>query len=156
MSTALTLTADGGDLGLNPEGLAADAGLGSAVLLSLFCDARARRDDLPEDTLESRRGWWADREGDRFGSRLWLLRRSKQTSGTLREYEQAAEDALAWMVREQIVQRVQVEASYPGAGIVHLVVRLERGEARRWADRWEATQADSYDVSGLTLDLETL
>jgi len=156
MSTGLNLTADGGDLRLGALGLEADAGLASAVFLSLFCDARARRDDLPEDTLESRRGWWADLEGDRFGSRLWLLRRAKQTGTTLREYEAAAEDALAWLVREQIVQRVEVEASYPGAGIVQLVVRLVRGEARRWADRWEATQASSYSVAGLNLDLETL
>ena len=156
MSTALTMTADGGDLALSSQGLGVDPGLGSAVLLSLFCDARARRDDLPEDTLESRRGWWGDLEGDRFGSRLWLQRRAKQTGPTLREFEQAALDALEWLVREQVVQRVEVEASYPGAGIVCLLVRLVRGEARRWAERWEATQSSSYDVSGLTLHLETL
>lgn len=156
MSAGVQLTADGGDLRLSSQGLGIDQGLGTAVFLSLFCDARARRDDLPEDTAESRRGWWGDSEGDRFGSRLWLLRREKQIASTLLLFEQAATDALQWMVREQIVQRVDATASFPGSGVVLLKVTLTRGEARRWADRWAATQATTYDLSPFQLDLELI
>ena len=56
--------------------LRAERGLRSAVLISLFTDRRAEPGDVPEG--EDPRGWWADvlgEEGDRIGSRLWLIDR---------------------------------------------------------------------------------
>ena len=67
-----------GDIAVFGADLELDEGLRSAILLSLFSDARAQPGDVAED--EDPRGYWGDAltEGDRFGSRLWLLERSKQ------------------------------------------------------------------------------
>ena len=67
------------DLAVNASGaLAEDDGLQTAVVLSLFLDARARPDDGAEG---HRRGWVgvAFTPEDRVGSRLWLLKREKHT-----------------------------------------------------------------------------
>ena len=70
----LTVTIDGKLVTL---GLDSSEPLVRAVIISLFTWRRARPDDdLPGDL---RMGWWGDTyagtEGDRFGSRLWLLSR---------------------------------------------------------------------------------
>src|SRR4051812_44105846 len=78
------------------------------AIMSLLCDRRARPDDelpMPEapvlepDLLNPRRGWWGDAldaQGQRCGSRLWLLVRAKQTILTRRRAELYAREALAW------------------------------------------------------------
>ena len=92
----------GADLALETFALASDDGLETAVILSLFTDARARDDDTLPAGQTDRRGWWADAfpavAGDRFGSRLWLLRRSKQLQESLIVAREYAEEALAWLV----------------------------------------------------------
>lgn len=87
-----------------------------AVVNSMFTWRRARPDDkLPEGSssvIGGRMGWWGDSiptvVNDRFGSRLWLLRRvalSQQTINLAREY---AEEALAWLVEDGVCVRVAV------------------------------------------------
>ena len=73
--------------------LAADNGLKTAVLISLFTDRLAAADDEIPDGTEDRRGWWGDMPADGsapsgappdpIGSRLWLLARAKQSAETL-------------------------------------------------------------------------
>lgn len=94
--------------------LETDGGLETAVLLSLFTDRRAEPDDKPpsgDDT--DRRGWWADefaeKTGDLFGSRLWLLDRSTLTSETVLRAEEYVREALAWMLEDRIVASLDVE-----------------------------------------------
>ena len=49
------------DLVLSDNDLARDDGLASAVIVSLFCDARARSEQLPPgDETDDLRGWWGD------------------------------------------------------------------------------------------------
>jgi phage gp46-like protein len=70
------------DLALAPSGaVAREDGLRTAILLSLFLDARAGEEDpLPDPLNRDRRGWVGDvlapTAGDRIGSRLWLLARA--------------------------------------------------------------------------------
>lgn len=103
----------GADFALDALGLEQDDGLETAVILSLFTDARARDDDALPHGQSDRRGWWADAypavAGDRFGSRLWLLRASKQLQESLTTAKQYAEEALAWMVEDGVAQRVEVD-----------------------------------------------
>lgn len=111
-----------------------DVGLSTAVLVSLFTDARAKDDDplpdvvLPED-FPDRRGWWADstseRANDSVGSRLWLLSRSRSTTENLRLAEQYAKEALQWMIDEGIAAEVDCAAeasSSPGGGGMDLLL----------------------------------
>lgn len=101
------------DFALIDSDLASDAGLETAVLLSLFTDRRALDDDLPPSGDPSdRRGWWADEfatvEGDKIGSRLWLLDRSVRNVETARRAEEYAREALAWLIEDGVVSSVDV------------------------------------------------
>ena len=112
------------DLMLSSGALVADDGLRTAILISLFTDARASEDaNLPEEGND-RCGWWGDQfaEGagvdagtsndrNRIGSLLWLLGRGKATDANLRRAKQWAEEALGWLVRDRVASRVSVEVA---------------------------------------------
>lgn len=101
------------DLAMIDSDLASDAGMETAVLLSLFTDRRAEPDDVPPSgDPTDRRGWWADQfadvEGDRIGSRRWLLDRAKFTNDTaiaLKEYDT---EALKWMVDDSVASSIDI------------------------------------------------
>ncbi|HET7505099.1 MAG TPA: phage GP46 family protein [Kofleriaceae bacterium] len=102
------------DLALLDADLASEAGLVTAVLLSLWLDRRAEPDDQPPSGDDSdRRGSWmdelADVPGDRLGSRLWLLDRSVRSSEVPRRAEEYVREALAWMLEDRVVASIDVE-----------------------------------------------
>lgn len=119
-----------GDLCIAGADLAADDGLQTAVLVSLFTERRVEADELqPGDT--DRRGWWGDRlndDGDEIGSKLWLLDRRKLESGLPAEVEAAAYEALQWMLADGAVRGVDVSAERTGReamGLRVVVTRLD-------------------------------
>lgn len=137
-----------GDLAMAGADLATDDGLRTAVLISLFTDARAQADDVLPAETDDRRGWWGDFapevEGDRIGSRLWLLVREKRTPDLLVRAREYAEEALAWLVEDGVAAAVAVEAMLYGSAGVALGVTITRpgGPARsRFDFVWEATNA---------------
>lgn len=135
------------DLALEQFALATDDGLETAVILSLFSDARALDDDTLPLGQTDRRGWWADAyppiDGDRFGSRLWLLRASKQLQASLNEAKQYAEEALAWLVTDGAARKVEVETFIPRDEIMGMIVRIYRPDGTttpiRFETLWSAT-----------------
>jgi phage gp46-like protein len=135
------------DLALIDNDLASDRGLETAVLLSLFTDRRAQPDDQPPSgDPNDRRGWWADElaavEGDRIGSRLWLLDRSVNSNETARRAEEYVREALAWMIEDRVVSAVDVEINTSGKGLL-IGVALQRpgrdAVSFRFAHVWDAT-----------------
>lgn len=133
------------DIALAGYDLQADDGLQTAVILSLFTDRRADDDDvLPGG--DDRRGWWADawpaEPADRFGSRLWLLSREKQTNQVLIRAREYTEEALAWLVDDGVAQQVQVEASVVRTGVLGLLIQIDRPDGTavdyRFDYLWEA------------------
>lgn len=139
----------GADLVIANGLLQLDAGLRTAVLISLFSDARANEsDELPANDGD-RRGWWGDSfseiDGDRIGSRLWLLSRSKQTDGTLELARGYSRDALAWMLDDGIASSVDVDASWHAIGILRLDIALTPAIAgaasQRFTVFWDASYA---------------
>lgn len=109
------------DLLLANGQLATDDGMRTAILISLFSDARAADDETLPEQGGDRRGWWGDayardarpdagtaRDVNRIGSLLWLLSRSKITTRVLVQAQQACEEALAWLVRDGIASAVRV------------------------------------------------
>jgi phage gp46-like protein len=112
------------DLALASTGALAKAdALQTAVVLSLFTDARARPDDGAEG---DRRGWVGDAftPEDRYGSRLWLLKREKHTEETRRRAEDYANEALAWLVEAKLATSVSVTASWVARGVLGLAVSI--------------------------------
>lgn len=119
-----------GDLVLKDAGLATDAGLQTAVVVSLFTDRRAVEGDrLPVNDGDPR-GWWgdllADQESDQIGSRLWLLEREKQLPEVLVRAEEYAREALQWLIDDGIAETVAVTAETVRTGMLGLAVQIGR------------------------------
>ncbi|WP_445157414.1 phage GP46 family protein [Halomonas sp. E14] len=118
------------DLAVEGGDLAADEGLTTAVILSLFTDRRALPADRLPDGTGDRRGWWADAYLDRpMGSRLWLLHREKEQEAVLRRAHEYAEEALAWLVEDGVAEAVEVEAWHMRRDTLGLRVVIRRGDA---------------------------
>lgn len=120
--------------------LATEDGLRAAVLVSLFTDRRAEADDpLPgAPNSADRRGWWADAwpevDGDRIGSRLWLLAREKQTVDVLQRAQVYSEEALAWLIEDGVALAVSVTAEWVATGVLGLHVALRLADGGRFDD----------------------
>ena len=142
------------DLSLSGALLDVDDGLRSAVIVSLFTDRRAETGDaLPEGAGGDRRGWWGDAlppvvagvpiDGDRIGSRLWLLSREKQLRQVVNRAREYAAEALDWLIEDGIAERVEVDAEILRTGMLGLEIVIHRppGDAVdfRFAFAWEGT-----------------
>lgn len=128
--------------------LVTDDGLTTAVLISLFTDARAAADDALPDPAGARRGWWGDAlaaDGQPWGSKLWLLRREKCTAATAARAQAYAAAALAWLVRERIAARVEVEAeALPAEQRIALAITIVRPAGERVEYRWRNLWEDGH------------
>lgn len=137
MDIKLSWAGWGADCSLHAADLLPENELETAVILSLLCDARARDDDTLPDGGTDRRGWWADSvdpeaDGDRTGSRLWLLSREKTLPEVLRRARDYAEEALAWLVDDKVASSVTVTAEMPRRGLLALtaVITLPDGSVK--------------------------
>lgn len=134
------------DLSMLDDDLTSDRGLVTAALLSLFLDRRAERDDVPPSgDPQDRRGWWADEflpvEGDRIGSRMWMLDRSVLTGETVRRAEEYIREALAWMIEDRVVAAVGVLIETTRDGLFYAVTfqRPARDDVTfRFSSVWDA------------------
>lgn len=110
------------DICIQGGGFLSDPGLETAIFLSMFLDRRA--DEGDEELIgggefvfgeTNLRGWWGNEllaaEGDEYGSRLWLFRRSTLTSNTLEAMQRAVEECLQWLLDSSIARAVDVELS---------------------------------------------
>lgn len=95
------------------------------IVLSLFCDARGREQDGSIG-----RGWWGDAltKRDEWGSRLWELERSKEISETLRRAEDAARDALQWLVDDGVSDSLNILAYSPKRSVLGLRIKLDTAQ----------------------------
>ncbi|HEY3846233.1 MAG TPA: phage GP46 family protein [Acetobacteraceae bacterium] len=87
-----------------------DAGLVTAITLSLMSDRLASADDELPDGSADRRGWWgdsfADVPGDLIGSRLWLLKRAVASPQTAARAVAYVLEALQWLVDDGVAATV--------------------------------------------------
>lgn len=115
-------------LHLDGADLAEEAGLRTAVILSLFTDRLALPTDVIPDGTNDRRGHWSDsylpERGDLEGSRLWLLDREKVVPEVLRRAEDYTREALAWMAKDGVVKQVTATAWTTGKEDLNVQARL--------------------------------
>jgi phage gp46-like protein len=148
MDAALVFDSTDGtyDLALEAADLQADDGLLTAVVVSLFSDARAPRDvRLPAESTD-RRGFWGDSfaqlAGDQTGSLLWLLDRELNIERTRAQLEERARDALAWLVEDGIATRVDAVGEILDDDLAALQVEIYEPRGTRIDFRfsyvWEA------------------
>lgn len=123
------------DMAIEDDDVASDAGLQTAILLSLGTDRRANDDDALPAGDDDKRGWWADEfadnEGDLFGSRLWLLDRGKRLTDVENDAAAYAAEALQWLVDDRVASAVEVDAAFrdDGALLFSIVVTRPTGTA---------------------------
>lgn len=126
------------DLDLEDGDLATDEGLQTAVILSLFTDRRAEDEDALPDGGTDRRGWWADAYSETpHGSRLWLLHREKELDEVLRRAQAYAEEALAWLLEDEVAESVVVEAEHLRRDTLGLRVEIRRGDGTALARQFD-------------------
>ena len=120
--------------------LALEDSLQTAVILSLFTDARALPDDKLPPGQTDRRGWVGeefmtpadgstfDARADAWGSRLWLCHTGKIGGDALELARFTAQEAMAWMVRDGIASRVSVTAEWAGERLAVRVAIYQPGQ----------------------------
>jgi phage gp46-like protein len=97
-----------GDFALNDGDLLREEGLTTAVLISLFSDARADEDDEIDDPND-KRGWWGDLVSETpIGSKLWQFERAKTTQTVIVKFKEAIENCLQWMIDDEVVEKIDV------------------------------------------------
>lgn len=104
----------GADYAIESMLLQEDGGLDTAVILSLFTDRRAETDDVIPGGSADKRGTWMDAfsgtEGDKMGSRLWLLQREKLLPEVVVKVREYCLEALDWMISDGVAKSVDVNA----------------------------------------------
>lgn len=116
-----------GDIAVEDRDLARDAGLETAVIISLFSNRRAEPGERLPDANSSREGWWSDSLNlGIIGSKLWLIERDKIVSEVIPLAEQYAKEALQWLITDGVASTVETEASRAGLGEIRLIVRIYR------------------------------
>ena len=85
-----------------------------AVVISLFTHRRAD----PDDNADVPMGWWGDTwpmvANDRYGSKLWLLQRSKLTNALVNTVRTYIRESLQWMLDDGVVSRVDIAVQRTG------------------------------------------
>ncbi|MDW2647715.1 phage GP46 family protein [Citrobacter portucalensis] len=85
-----------------------------AVVISLFTHRRAD----PDDNADVPMGWWGDTwpivANDRYGSKLWLLQRSKLTNALVNTVRSYLREALQWMLDDGVLSRIDIDVQRTG------------------------------------------
>ncbi|MGX6541460.1 phage GP46 family protein [Enterobacter roggenkampii] len=85
-----------------------------AVVISLFTWRRAE----PDDNADVPMGWWGDSfpavQNDRYGSRLWLLQRSKLTNQLVQKVRVYIRESLQWLIDDGVVSRIDLDIQRTG------------------------------------------
>lgn len=145
------------DLPATPPDLALlqTEGLRTAIVISLWTDRRVDADvEIPAGDGD-RRGWWADEfasvDGDKIGSKLWLLDRSTLSLGVAQRAEQYITEALAWMIEDRVASAVKVSVTTvnPDRIEFEIIVTRPSGDNAdfKFAHVWDAERAAQFDVS---------
>lgn len=134
------------NLSLLGDDLEADDGMETAVILSLFSDARAPDGTVPPDGTGNPRGWWGDvgdQDGKELGSLLWLLWREKVLPATVSRARDYCRDALRWMIEDGIAAVVNVQAERGGMYQISVGIEIIKptGKALRYAYLWDGQAA---------------
>lgn len=138
---ALTWNDFGADIAIENGDLRADEGLATAVLVSLFTDARAPSVDLLPEGATGLRGWWGDFDSDEpTGSLLWLINREKVIPETAEKAREYCVEALRWLIDEEIAESYEVDVKLIKLYYMQITIAVRRGTAQRYDYLWQAVE----------------
>jgi phage gp46-like protein len=92
-----------GSIAIDANDLTRDAGLQTAILISLFSDRLVTSEENTKET----RGWWGDSDENKIGSKLWLLERTKITDQAILLANSYTRDALKWGIDDGIAAKIE-------------------------------------------------
>lgn len=127
-----------------------DGEISTLALISLFTDARADDSDTLPDNSDDLRGWPGDTfSATPWGSKLWLVYREKLTTDTRNKAVKYAQDALAWMLRDDgygvTAKSVVVTGSIPQFQTLALHITISKPDDEvitfTVSKRWETQSA---------------
>lgn len=132
-----------GDIEITSAGLRQDDGLATLVLMILFTDARADESDVLPDGSGDQRGWIGDTFADEpWGSKLWLLDRSKLTTDVRNKAVTYAQTALDTHLKPDYARDIVVTGSIPQFQLLQLDIVITRPDGTKVPmtinKRWEA------------------
>lgn len=133
------------DIAIENGDLKGDDGLETAVIISLFTDARVTDEELPAPQKD-KKGWWGDMvpdvDQDQIGSRLWLIGREKVTQEVAKRAEDYCKEGLAWLVEDGVAVSVSATATYNAFKnlIIAIVITKPAGTKSRFQVFWDKQQ----------------
>ena len=122
--------------------LKADETLETAILISLFTDERVTVEELPLGQTD-KRGYWGDlypvKPGDKIGSKLWTLERTKSNTSVLAAIESRISEALEWLIDDGAAASVSVEGEIDTYNQMFFTIEIARpsGENDRYSLIWD-------------------
>jgi len=147
----------GADINISNGDLSADNGLATAVMISLFTDARAVDLTLLPAGENEVRGWWGDIDEFKTGSLLWLIKREKTLPEVAARAREACIDALAWLREDEIAEKVEITAEIIKPSGLEIVIKIYRGTSRRYSYLWDAiVNYESITVQNTGISIEFL
>lgn len=116
---------DGGEITWRNGQPVMDAGLMTAVYISLYTDS----------------GWW----GGLAGTVLSALEDGAMSNAVRLEYVEAIRQALAWLVSEGIARSVDVESEIQGPGMLALAITITEPDGTATTYRYRPTWASTRE-----------
>lgn len=122
--------------------ISTDQSLDTAILMSIFNEARASAAEVPESS--SRRGWIGNLSTPGFeqGSKQWLFHQERLTGSVLAELGPVVRNGLQWLIDDDIAVSEEVGNARISNGAVTLEVTHGRsGSAveKKVFELWENT-----------------
>lgn len=138
--------ADGGfDIELTDDGLDlnTEKGLETAVILSVYLNRRAAKDDTLPDNSGDRRGSWQDDfqtpPTHHLGSRLWLLSREKTLPQVLDAVRKYLFEALQWLKDDGIADAVDINVRWEASDVLAFTVTIDGAPSGRYQRTFQQT-----------------
>lgn len=135
------------DLAVVNRVLESTDGMETALIVSLFTDARTSSDKVA--TAHNRRGWVGNiltaNIGRSIGSTLWVYEQSRITTNILNQIRVAAQEALDWLVEDGIAKTVivSVQQVTERGIVISIDIETPQGENQRYSAIWRATSANN-------------
>lgn len=100
-----------------------DDSLARAVVISLFSWHRAEEGDSYDGSTKY--GWWGDSFNDyKTGSKLWQYIRRSLTADTMLAIKETCEEALRWLIDDNIAESVDVTTERTDVNQLNITVDI--------------------------------
>jgi len=131
------------DLVVEDSQFASSDGFETAVVTSLYTDARAPEVQVPE--ASNRRGWVGNAldisRGLELGGLLWLLSQKRMTDETLNLARSYSKDSFQWMLTDNVAQNIDIQVTQTDKREIKIAVSITdlNNTIKRYITLWRTT-----------------